>query len=233
MFGCGAVGRSVVVETDGSVTQRVAPADLAQFYTKHCDYVAVGRFSAVTIVDYDRALPRNVEALFTADELLLGPDLRAVRVRISGSMLVRPGGKVSRNAAANVHQRDQSVRLELYDALIEDLRDLNETRARLTDERLRGIEERVRSLLLLPRPGPIDRVTEVRDGTWKPTVSHGTTFFHEGGAVDPNTQFLLGLDANENPGFGELNAIYMLLHWGDYAVAVAEAIRGGSQKEQP
>ena len=229
MFGCGVVARNATVEKDGSVIQRVTAARVAQYYLEHCDLIALGRFSAVTIVDYDRARPRDVEALFTIDEVLLGPELGAVKVSMEGGMLVRPGGRVSRNAAVNVQRREGVVRLDLYEAIVEDLRDLHGMGAPLTEERLKEMEEKVGRLWQLTRTGPVDRVTAVTG--WVSSVSHGTTFSHEGGAVAPHTQFLVGLDAHENPGPDRLNGIYSLIHWGDYAAAVAEAIRAGNQPQ--
>ena len=232
MFGCGVLGRAAEIETDGTVVQQVEPAEMADFYIEHCDFIAVGRFSAVTVADYHEIRPRNVEALFVTDEILVGAELAAVRVKVSYFMLVQPGDAVSRNTAANVHQRDQFTRLDLHESIVEDLRDLNRTRARLTDEQLGSIEGRVQSLLLLPRSGSIDRVTELTDGSWRPFVTGGATFYREGGALDPDTQFLIGLDASprEGPPFERLNPIYSLLHWGDYAVAVANGVRAARRR---
>lgn len=61
--------------------------------------------------------------------------------------------------------------------------------------RLRDLEDKLGKLW--PGPGPIDRTTEVAVGTSNIYVTAGTTFYHEGGAVAPSTQFLVGLDELE------------------------------------
>ena len=223
MFGCGAAGPAAQVERDGTVVQDVTPDEMAQFYIAHCDYVAVGRFTAITVADYDRIVPKTVEASFVADEVLVGPELFTVRVRMLGGMLVQPGESVSRNAAFNVYRAHESAQLGLHDAIVEDLRDLHRTGASLTDARLRDLEDQLGKLW--PRGQPIDRATEVALGDRNGFVTAGTTFYREGGAVAPSTQFLVGLDADQHEGHDRLIGIYSLLHWGDYAVAVSEAIR--------
>ncbi len=230
MFGCGAIGRLAVVETDGSITQKIAPEDMAQIYIEHCDFVALGRFSAITVIDYEKRSPSNVKALFATDEVLLGPELAGVRVSVAGGMLVQPGESVSRNTAKNVYNDDAVVQIDLTSAIIEDLRDLHRNGARLTDERLATLEEKV-GKLRRPRPGRIDRRTELTIGHRNIAIGWGTTFYQEGGAVSPNTRFLLGLDVTQHdgPAYEQLSYSYMLLHWGDYAESVAGAIRAANQ----
>lgn len=76
---------------DGTVVQDVTPDETAQFYIAHCDYVAVGRFTAITVADYHRITSKTVEALFVADEILVGPELVTVRVRMLEACLCNRG----------------------------------------------------------------------------------------------------------------------------------------------
>ena len=225
MFGCSTVGRDASTAADGSVTWHLAPDDMARWYMTHCDLVAVGRFSAVTVKDYDQNVQMSgVEALFAVDEVLLGADVTEVKVRISEGMLVQPGETVSRNTARNVYRNDKSLKLEWHQAVVDDLRDLHRTGAALDEERLAELERLVGNLGY-GRLGRIDRATELEFAHRNIAVGWGTTFYLEGGAIHPDTPFLLGLDAEEHRGHDQLTPIYTLLHWGDYAVTVADAIR--------
>ena len=104
-FGCGAIGRTAEVQSDGSVVHEMSPARMARIYTEHCDLVAMGRFSAITITDYDEKRPENVKGHFLVDEVLHGPQLDGFRIRVDYWMLVQPGESVSRNFAANLRSR--------------------------------------------------------------------------------------------------------------------------------
>ena len=226
MFGCGVSVRRAVIAADGTVEQRIAPADMARIYIEHCDFVALGRFAAVTVADYDKVSPESVVALFVTDDVLIGQPLDAVRVEVHHSMLVQPGETVSRNTAWYVLQNEDFERLEVHDAIVAQLADLHRTQARLSSERLSSLERMVGELWRPPRR-PIDRMAELATGNAGTFVSVGTTFFREGGAISPGTQFLLGLDVDE-PKFRHnrrLTAFDKLIHWGDFAVAVADAIR--------
>ena len=230
MYGCGVSERLAEVEADGTVDQRTAPADMARVYMEHCDFVALGRFEAVTIEDYDQVAPESVLALFVTDDVLIGQPLDAVRVEVYHSMLVEPGETVSRNTSRKAHQNEELERLEVHDAIVAQLADLHRTQAPLSSELLSALERMARGLSL-PTHRPFDRMTESGTGGAGWFASAGTTFFREGGAISPGTQFLLGLDVDE-PGSRHdqrLMPIYTLIHWGDYAAAVADAIRAAER----
>lgn len=226
MYSCAVVGRAAVVRPDGTVLQETKPLDMARYY-RQCDFVATGRFSAVTIADYDMRSPEAVVAVFETEEVLVGAELAYVRVRVAGGMLVQPGETVSRETAGNVYENDELTRMRLHDTIVDDLRQLHRQGAVLTDERLRSLEGMLGRLWLL-RTARIDRATEMRFGTDGMFISAGTSFYHEGGAIDPDTLFLLGLDAvrHEGTAHEKLDGINALIHWGDFAAAVADVIRG-------
>ena len=54
-----------------------------------------------------------------------------------------------------------------------------------------------------------------------------SSFYLEGGAIHPDTQFCWN-STPRNTGHDQLTPLYSLLHWGDYAVSVADAIRAAA-----
>ena len=225
MFGCAVEGRLAAVKEDGSVVQERPPDETARLYVEHCDFVALGRFPAITAAEYDRETPATVVALFRPEEVLLGPQLAAARVRIAGDMLVEPGEAVSRATAEGVHRSDRLIQVRMHDAIVQDLRRLRgRSEAGTSGDLLGAMEENLRRLFYPRLARKIDRrTTAAHGGGGRP--SRGTTFHQEGGAVQRNRTFLLGLDMNEGAEFDHLGATYTLVHWGDYADEVAHAIR--------
>ena len=222
MFGCGVYARSAVMKRDGSLVWQDAPDEMARLY-EHCDFVALGRFSTITITEYDTKALYAVVALFEPEEVLLGPQLAGVRVRIPASMLVEPGEDVSRDVAEAVDLDHGYERVLLHDSILQDLGILRRGDVHGRDRLLEALEEKTGRVLHPPQREPIDRRTAMKLGTG---ASAGTTFYQEGGAIRPDRTFLLGLDAQpEGGGAGRLNAIYALIHWGAYADEVARAIR--------
>lgn len=224
MSSCGVAGRLATIASGGTTVQGQSPAEMARTYVEHCDFAALGRFTAVTVEDYHESTQVAVQALFVVDEVLLGAPRVAVKVKVSEGMLVAPGEDVSRNTAANIHEAYDIGRLDRYEKLVADLRTLHEMETPLTEPRfveLLGSVER----LVWGSPGRVTRADELKHAHSRLSTSSPSTFYLEGGAIRPQTQFLLGLDEGEHAGRDRLTPIYALIHWGEYAVAVTAAIR--------